>query len=125
MKIELTNEESEEFFYNSLCNSLGYMSGYGLELEFDIIKYKEAQAKLTNPCYEDVLMQLLRDGNELTLVDVEGEGDMTRSINIQDVHERVKLTSTPHLIDMVQENDDATTGDVIIQTVFYSDVIFG
>jgi len=125
MKITITPEESEEYFLNALCNGLGEMSGYGLGLDYEQLDYNAAKEKLTNPCYEDIIMQILRDGNRLTMVDVEGEGDMTRSICLQDVHERVQNTPHDYLMDMVNENDDAVTADVILQSVFFSEIVFG
>lgn len=125
MEIKLTNQESEEYFFNALCNGLQEMQYYGLCFDYEATEYKEAKEKLSSPCYEEVLMQILRDGNRLTMVDVEGEGDMTRSINLQDVHERVKNTQLSHLQAMIDEEDDAVTADVILQTVFFSEIIFG
>lgn len=127
MKITLTPKESEQYFYNALCNAVGtnYMDGYGLEMSFFNRDYLAAKEKLQSPCYEDVLMQILRDGKKLTFVDNESEGDMTRSITLADVHERVQLTPFQHLKDMIEENDDATTADVILQTVFFQEVVFG
>jgi hypothetical protein len=125
MKIILTHEESEKYFYNALCNSLGYVDGYGLEMDFKREDYKSAKNKLKNPCYEDILMQILRDGNKLTLVDFEGDGDQTKSITLADVHSRVQETPIRHLMNMIEENDDAETGDVILQQVFYQEIVFG
>lgn len=125
MKITLTPQESEEYFLNAMCNGLAYVQRYGLGLDYEQKDYTEAKEKLTNPFYVDVFMQILRDGNRLTMVDVEGEGDMTRSICLQDVHERVQNTPHEHLMDMVDENDDCITADVILQSVFFSDIIFG
>jgi hypothetical protein len=125
MKITLSTQESEEYFYNALCNGLGYMGGYGLSVDFSTNEYKAAKEKLTNPCYEDVLMQMLRDGGTLTLVDEECDGEYTRTIALKEVHERVQNTDIRHLMDMIKENDDAITADVIIQTVFFNEVIFG
>jgi hypothetical protein len=125
MKIILTHEESEKYFYNALCNSLGYVDGYGLEMDFKHEDYKSAKNKLKNPCYEDILMQILRDGNKLTLLDFEGDGDQTKSITLADVHRRVQETPTRHLMNMIEENDDAETGDVILQQVFYQEIVFG
>ena len=125
MKITLTPQESEEYFLNALCNGLAKVTNYGLGLDYEQKEYTEAREKLTNPCYEEVLMQMLRDGKRITMVDVEGEGDMTRSICLQDIHERVQKTPHEHLMDMVDENDDVITADVILQTVFFSDIIFG
>lgn len=124
MKIILTKEESLEYFYNSLCNGLSYVCGYGLMLDYNEQEYKLSRDKLVTPCYEDVLKQMLLDGYELRLVDTENE-DEFKKITIKEVYERVQLTPHSHLMDAVNQNDDATTADVIIQTVFYNEVIFG
>lgn len=76
-------------------------------------------------CTEDVWMEILRMGEKLIMFDFEGEGDMTRSITLADVHARVQKTPLDHLTDMINETDDATTADVILQTVFFEEVIFG
>jgi hypothetical protein len=131
--ITLSKEVSEEFFYNSLCNALGtgYMSGYGLELHTDENEYKQSknnwQEKNPNQtcCYEDVLMQMLRDGYKLTFIDNECEGEYNRSITLKDVHEKVQKVPVNFLNDMIQQNDDAETADVILQTVFFDEIIFG
>ena len=69
-------------------------------------------------------MEILRIGGKLTLVDEEnGMGD--KSILLKDVHSRVAKTPIRHLMDAVNEQDDADTADCIIQTVFYKEVIFG
>ena len=131
--ITLSKEVSEEFFYNSLCNALGtgYMSGYGIELTTNYKEYKQSNDKWKSEhpnqtcCYEDVLMQMLRDGYKLTFVDNECEGEYTRSITLKDVHEKVQNAPVRFLNDMIQQNDDAETADVILQTVFFDEIIFG
>jgi len=126
MKISLTPLESETYFHNALCNGLSYVcSGYGLNIDFKKSEFLAAKSKLTSPCYEDVLLQILKDGGKLTLLDLEGDGDQTSSITINEVHERVQSADPRHLLDMIEENDDAETADVIIQTVFYNEMIFG
>ena len=133
MTISLTPQEAESHFYNALCNGLGYIGDYGLELTYDDADYKAAKQNILKDktaadigvvCYEDVLMQILRDGKTLTLVDNEnGEDDVV--ITLKDVHERVEKTSIRHLMNAITENDDAETADVILQTVFLGDVIYG
>lgn len=125
MKVILTEEESLEFFYNALCNAVGtgYILNHGITLIYDDTEYKTAKSKLTSPCFEDVLIQILKDGGTLTMKDLEGDEDMT--ITIKDVYEKVQLTPFEHLSNMINENDDAETADVILQTVFYGEVIFG
>jgi hypothetical protein len=125
LKISLTNELSEEIFYNALCNSLDYMcSGYGLDLKFKQSDYNNAKAKLSSPCFEDVLMQMLRDGIKLGLKDIEG-GEDTVYITLDTIHERVKNVPLDHLLAMIEENDDADTGDVVLQIVFLNEIIYG
>ena len=109
----------------------GYISGYGLVLEADEQDYKAASKKLKSEkpneviCYEDVFLEVLRMGKPLSLIDEEGDGDNNSTISLSDVHERVSQTPISHLTNMITENDDAETADVIIQTVFYQDIIFG
>jgi hypothetical protein len=129
MKITLTPQESEEYFYNALCNGLDYIQGYGIVLKTQQSQYEAAKqslkAKGVSPCYEDVLMEILRQNGKLKLKDIEGEGSMDAEITLADVHERVQSTPLAHLVAMINETDDADTADVILQHTFYQDIIFG
>lgn len=131
MQIQLTPQESETMFHNALCNGLDYIGGYGLELETKKSDYESAKRNLREAapdstiCYEDVLMQILREGGELTFVDVECDGEYTRSVSLADVHNRVQLTPLRFLTDMINEEDDAETADVLLQTVFFEEIVFG
>jgi hypothetical protein len=133
MTISLTPQEAESHFYNALCNGLGYIGDYGLELTYDDADYEAAKqnilknktaADISTVCYEDVLLQILRDGKTLTLVDNEG-GEDDAIITLKDVHERVEKTPLRHLMNAITENDDAITADVILQTVFLSEIVYG
>ena len=125
MKISLTPIESEDYFFNALCNGLHELGNYGIELDYNEDEYKLSRASLgpNAPCFEDVLMQMLRDGYKLAFTDTEAEETMFITIN--DVHAKVQTTDTRHLLDMINEQDDAVTADVILQTVIYGEVIFG
>jgi hypothetical protein len=132
MKINFTNEEALEIFHNSLCNAYGtgYMQGYGIEINFDEADYKEAKKSLIlkkpnqSPCYEDVLVEILRIGKTLTMVDNEsGEDDSV--ITEEDVVSRMAQVPLHNLLNILKENDDAIDADCVIQTIFYKDIIFG
>jgi hypothetical protein len=125
LEISLTNDLSEEIFFNALCNSMDYMcSSYGLDLKYKQSDYLKAKAKVTNPCLEDVLMQMLRDGAKIGLKDLEG-GMGTEYITLDTIHERVKNVPITDLLDMIDENDDATTGEVVLQIVFLNEIMYG
>jgi hypothetical protein len=131
MTIQLTQQESEQHFHNALCNGLGEIGYYGLDLDYDWRKYQDAKIALQTQsptsviCYEDVLMEILKSGGTLTLLDNEDDDNEVASITISDVHERVSQTPIKHLTDAIMENDDATTADVIIQTVFLNEIVYG
>lgn len=132
MKILLTPTEAENLFHDALCNALNYMeTGYDLELTYSDADYNTAKSNIKaqigeniSMCYEDVLMQILRDGNTLKIIDHDSDS-YTCSITITDVHKRVALTPFKHLLDAINENGDASTGDCILQSVFFGEVIFG
>lgn len=127
MTISLTHEESERIFHNSLCNG-HQIADYGLQLDYDEEEYDQARERLeangTSPCLEDVWMEMLRGGGTLTLIDEEN-GEEPSLIKLSDVHERVQNAPVRHLLDAINEQDDGDTADVILQSVFYGDVIFG
>lgn len=132
MEIKLSNEESEKYFHSALCNVGGTLRSLGLILDYSEKDYKSSRENLAKKlieeddviCQEDVWMQMLRDGKKLTLVDVENNGEMTRSFTLADVHERVNKMPQEHLIDFIQENDDATTAAVLLIQVVYDEQLF-
>ena len=69
-------------------------------------------------------MEMLRMGFELTFIDQEGGGSMTRSIKLKDIHDKVGKSPDWALVQMSNETDDALTADAVIQTVFYGEIIF-
>ena len=127
MKITFTNLEAETFFHSALCNGLSQLNGYSVDVDYKKEDYAAAKKTLveqpSNPCYEDVLLQILREGKELQFVDEEGED--TKTILLADVHTKMSEVPAKFLIEMISENDDADTADVILQTIIYGDIIFG
>jgi hypothetical protein len=130
MQILLTPQESEDFFLNALCNGLSYFDGYGLELTYKNLDYRKASETLraqsiSAPAWEDILMQILRQGDTLRIVDHECDGEYSRDITLDMVHDRVRNAPQEHLMNMYNEDDDAETADVILQWVAYQEIIFG
>lgn len=131
MKVILTEKESEDMFYNALCNGMSELNSYGVRLISRKGTYAQAKQNLLDKygedagiCLEDVWMQILRDGNELIFVDEEDTEDPKR-IKLSDVHNKVCNTPFRHLADMQLEQDDACTADAILQTVIYGEILFG
>lgn len=129
MKIVLTEQESENLFYDAMCNGLNELGYYDLELDYNDDEFHQTKRKLNvaSPgvmvCWEDVLMEMLREGKSLCIIDI--NEDERFPITLKQVHERVQETPHRHLMDAVNERGDATTADCILQTVIYGEVIYG
>ncbi len=126
MEIKLTPQESEKLFHTALCNGLGQIAGYDMKLKYKRAEYDAAKEKLDQSniiCFEDVLLQILRDGGQLKMEDL--AGDMDSIISLEQVHERVSKAPADSIMAMINEEDDAITADDILQTVFWEEVIFG
>jgi hypothetical protein len=46
-------------------------------------------------------------------------------IKLKDIHEKVQNAPFDRILEMKNENDDADTADVILQSVFFGEVIYG
>lgn len=127
MEIVLTHEESEKMFHDALCNGgLSELSMSGIMFTYKKDDYEHAKKQLENPCYEDVLMQILKDGNKLRFVDEECDGEYSRSITLEDVHTKTCKTPFEHLSAYINEEDDATTAYILLQAILYDgEIIFG
>jgi urease gamma subunit len=125
MKIILTTQESEDIFFDALCNGLSYVCGYGFEIDFSRKDYAKAKDNTSNAAFEEVLMQILRDGGTITLADVVNDGSETSTITLQEVHDRVSDVDARVLIEAINEDGDADTADAVLQTVFFKEITFG
>lgn len=130
MKIILEPTEAEQFFWDSLCNGLYELQCYGIEVEPTKSAYQSAKKRLaaknddTAVCYEDVLMEILRGGDVLTFVDTEG-GEEPVNVTLAMVHERMNNVPLKWIMQKIEENDDAVTADVILQTILFDEIVYG
>lgn len=126
MKIQLTNKEAEKYFFNALCNGLQYFESYDIELTYNEEEYKEAKktAKAEDGgtvCYEDILMQMLKNGNNLI-----AQGyDETHVLNLEKMYAQMNEVPVNRLLEMINEEDDADTADIILQVCFTGEHIYG
>jgi hypothetical protein len=139
MEILLNDKEVKEVLHNALCNGLGWISGYGLSVKISKEDYAKAKNSLKDEdfnvdsmvgsinigiCMEDVLMKHLEDGNELEFYDSEQEEEV--GFTFEQAKENLKDENvTKHIMDMLNENDDAITADCILQTALYGEIVFG
>jgi hypothetical protein len=128
MKIQLTKQEAEKYFYNALCNGLGYFESYGIELKYDEKEYKKATktAKAEDGgkvCYEDVFMEMLKNGNTLFAEDL--NANETYTLTLESMYFQMNEVPVKTLMEMINERDDADTGDIILQVCFIGEHTYG
>lgn len=89
---------------------MGYLNVYGVFMHYDPIQYKEAKEALKEAgkdiCYEDILMEILKRGGSLTYRDIEGDGEMTSVVTLEDVHERMDNVPKTTLCNFLAGNND-------------------
>ena len=128
MKVILTPEEAEQYFFDAMCNGLSIMRDYGLVMHCSESQYQKARSVLkdTNPndviCMEDVYMQMIRMGFKLIFVDT--TDSLHYEVGLQEIHERMCNVPIHHLADMHMGQDDADTADAILQTIIIGEIIF-
>lgn len=132
---KLSNKAMQKIFFNSLCNavSAGVTLGYGIKIYSKKEDYVNAKQNLlsksgsgTVVCVEDVWMQILKEKNYIYSKDIENnDGEYSKKINLSDVYEGIKKVDNDTILNFLEENDDANDADVVIQTVFFGEVIFG
>ena len=130
MEIKFTTEEALDIFHTALCNGLSSIGNYGLELDYNQSDYIEAKKSLNFKdanaalCYEDILVEILRIGKTLTMVDNENDEE-EKAVNLLDVVSRMSKVPLVSLSNILNETDDADDADAVIQTIFYGEIIFG
>jgi len=130
VSIKFTDDFKKEIIYNSLCNGLGQLQCYGLELLWNDEDYTEAKKsyykridKISGACYEDILMELITMEKKVVFEDTETEEFFDFKLS----NALMNLDNLPMwaIIQILEENDDAVTADVVLQYCLFNEIIFG
>ena len=129
-KIIFEMEKALEILHSILCNgALDEFSGYGFSLDYSKDQYNMAKDHLKannkNVCFEDILVQMVRVGGKLRFIDVEGEGTYTKGLNIGVLLEGLNNASLDRVMEIINEEDDATTGELVLQEILFGEIVFG
>lgn len=124
------------FISNLFSDGLYYFGSYGFEIERDDDLYEQAKNKLSGHenavSFEDIYTQIVMDGGEITFVDIEGDGEYTRSFTLDAVEKALWkfLDERPSdafilAFDRVyHEEADADDCDVLIQYILFGEYMF-
>jgi hypothetical protein len=128
--IILTDEYKKEIIHNALCNGLGQLHCYGLELYWNDEDYTEAKKsyyqrtqKISGACYEDILMELLEMNKKVVFVDL--ETDEIHNFNLQTSLKNLDNLNKEWILQLIEGNDDSETADVVLQFCLFNEIVFG
>ncbi len=127
MQIILDNEDVLKILHTCFSDGgLYLLNGCGISLDWAEEDYKAARAALTDPCLEDVWIQMLRENRRLYVVDSENENAET-DLTIAKALENFKNPKAAEdIILLLGDGDyDAIPCYRLIQYALYGDVVYG
>ena len=126
IKIEVSNQRISD----TLCNAFEGGSNYWYRIE----QFVKPTNFNNTPADETKFRHLsypLNEGGALFISDANeaGEADKrTECLDMKSIQKGLQLMAKEHprhFSDMVNDNDDATTGDVLLQLCLFGEVIYG
>jgi len=116
-----------------LSDGMHYIGDYGLDVTYDKKVYADVGGRMTgNRCWEDILVQMLIEGNAITFVDTESDDDdgMTSDLTLEKIQQTItdlygKNEEFSNSLDsIIREDYDAGTSDALLQFFLYNEIIF-
>ena len=130
VSIKLTEDFKKEIIFNSLCNGLGQLQCYGLNLLWSDEDYTEAKKsyyqrtqRISGACYEDILMELLEMKKRVVFEDLE-TGEFF-DLKLSDALTNLDNLPIWVIVQILEENDDGETADIVLQYCLFNEVVFG
>lgn len=128
--VTATVEVSLDTVANILCSALEGGSNYWYEID-SFVEPKQIAPEIAAEWggFRHISYPL-SEGGGLKIRDIEGSEDATKLqlLDLKAVAFGVQTMATKypkHFADMVQENDDAITGDVLLQCCLFGELVYG
>lgn len=134
VKVEANEDDRLKILFNAMCNGWNEMLHFGLECDYDGDHYAAARDALIAAgktekelCFEDILIQLVRDGKSITVYDIEEDEEpqpvgylslATLNANWDKVPPRI-------LLSYINEEDDAWTAVDFMQAISMGEITRG
>lgn len=120
--------------HHCLCNhGLSYFGNYGLSVDWPDGDYQVAKKTLLSSgdfsddslCEEDVLIQIIKDGNRIVIRDDEDNGAIVGILSLSTIYDNWNAIRQSDLLELYHEEDDADTADCILQTLCFGSIVYG
>lgn len=139
MQITATTEEKVKVVYECLTTGLPYFVDYGFTLDYNGHEYNKAKKSLdaqkaagtfdnglSSICVEDVQAEMLRMG--FTLKFKGGEGNKASHVtplNLEVIERNWDKVKPEQLLEVMQDNYDALSADIVMQGLLFGDIVYG
>lgn len=121
MKLILEDKEKETIFLTALETLFGDFN-FG-KFDYNGIEYQKSKAKLNNPSYEEILMQLLKDGNAIIYKDDEDDS-LNTIITLQSIYDAFEKIPISIIITLDEEFYDYNDAHSFMQYILFGEIIY-
>jgi hypothetical protein len=121
--VTATQDEKLEVVLNSLSNTYLF-NGNILSLKYPKKVYDKYREPLTDACYEDVLLAIIKGGETIKIYDEEGE-EYVGELSLNKIEENWDKIRSEDILDVIKENADSDTADNILQCLTLGSIIYG
>ena len=129
--INITKKITDGDLINILCGATGSACSWCSDINFDNNCYKKAKNNLIEVyknnkdiCYEDVLLQMLKNGDVITFYDEEDDEEFLLSLDVF-IKGIERYMSSDDCSSMDIDEWDDIDFDGVIQYAFFNELVFG
>ncbi len=127
MEIKFNENDLVDIIYSALCESLDWLHDDGYRIGYDDEAYSKAVdnlkdtydstiSQLDAPCYEDIVIQILLNGDKIKIIDIfEGKND---EFSLEDLMHNIALVPSDIMLTYVRQQNNIADSYELIQTIF-------
>lgn len=132
--IEAKEEDRLKILHSALCNGWNEMLHFGLECDYDGDDYAAARDTLIAAgntaeelCFEDILIQLVRNGKTITVSDIElgDEPEVVGYLSLANLNANWDKAPARILLAYINGEDDAWTAVDFMQVISMGEITRG
>lgn len=109
--------------YHAMCNGGFYgFDAYGLGTKIENPRrYKAFNVEVR----EDRLIQYIAEGETVSILDMEDDCAVVGALNLESLNKNFDKVPANVIMTILNENDDAETGDQFLQYIIFGELVYG
>lgn len=127
MDVTFKQDDLVDIIYEALCQSLDWLHDDGYQIGYEDEAYSKAvddlkdtysseASQFDKPCYEDIIVQILINGDTIKMIDVfEGKVNV---FSLNDLLHNISLVDADIMMTYVTQKNNIADSYELIQTIF-------